>query len=103
RPFVTPELIEASFQAAAEHGAATIAIPAIDTVMEGDGESFLVNTPDRSRVWFCQTPQTFRVAIIRAAHAEAQAGGFQGTDDATLVQRCGHPVKLVAGALTNLK
>jgi len=103
RPFVTPAMIEASFLAAEACGAATVAIRAIDTVLVGDREGFLRETPDRDTVWYCQTPQTFRVDIIRAAHAEASASGFQGTDDATLVRRCGHPVKLVPGAPSNIK
>ncbi len=103
RPFVNAEAIEASFTAAATYGAATVALPTIDTVLIGDDESFLQDTPDRKTVWSCQTPQTFQVDIIRAAHADALAKGFQGTDDATLVRRFGHPVKLVHGAPSNLK
>ncbi|MCF6286221.1 MAG: 2-C-methyl-D-erythritol 4-phosphate cytidylyltransferase [Candidatus Hydrogenedentes bacterium] len=103
RPFITAETIEVSFRAAEAHGAATVAIPAIATVLLGDAQGFLQETPDRDAVWFCQTPQTFRVDIIRAAHDEALAKEFQGTDDATLVRRCGHAVKLVHGAPTNIK
>ncbi len=103
RPFVSAAVVEASFEAAATHGAATVAVPAIDTILVGDGEGFLSDTPDRSTVWCCQTPQTFQVAVIRAAHDTARKKSFQGTDDATLVRRCGHPVKLVPGDFTNLK
>lgn len=103
RPFITPEAVEASFEAAADHGAATVAVPAIDTVLLGDSEEFLRETPDRSRVWYCQTPQTFRVDCIRTAHARARDAGFQGTDDATLVRWMGHAVKLVHGTPMNIK
>lgn len=103
RPFVTPEIIQASIDAAVAYGAATVAIPTVDTILMDDGDGFLRETPDRRLLWACQTPQTFQVAIIRAAHEEALHRGFQGTDDATLVRHCGHPVKLVPGSPLNLK
>lgn len=103
RPFVTPDIIQASIAAAVEYGAATVAIPTVDTILMDDGDGFLRETPDRRLLWACQTPQTFQVAIIRQAHEEADHRGFQATDDATLVRRCGHPVKLVPGSPHNLK
>jgi 2-C-methyl-D-erythritol 4-phosphate cytidylyltransferase len=103
RPFVSSAAIEAALEAADLHGAATVAIPSADTILVGDGDAFLQDTPDRSLLWACQTPQCFRVEIIRSAHEEAVARAFKGTDDATLVRRCGHSVKLVEGASTNIK
>lgn len=103
RPFVSAETVEASFQAAQTHGAATVAVTAIDTVLVGDEHGFLQETPDRATLWYCQTPQTFRVEIIRAAHHEAVSQGFHGTDDATLVRQYGHPVKLIPGTRANFK
>ena len=103
RPFITPEIIQASIDAAANFGAATVAIPSVDTILMDDGDGFLRETPDRSLLWACQTPQTFRVAVIRDAHEQALRRGFKGTDDATLVRHCGHPVKLVPGSPHNLK
>ncbi len=103
RPFVSEEAIAASFASAAEYGAATVAIPCADTILEADEAALLQHTPDRSRLWACQTPQTFRVAVIRAAHEHAQREGFLGTDDASLVRRAGHPVKLVRGTAHNFK
>lgn len=103
RPFVSTGIIEASFEAAEHHGAATIAVPAIDTVLVGDAAGFLQETPDRARVWYCQTPQTFRADLIRDVHERAAAEGVQCTDDATLVRWAGHPVKLVQGGRMNIK
>lgn len=103
RPCVTPAIIQASIDAAATYGAATVATPAIDTILMDDGDGFLRETPDRRLLWACQTPQTFRTAIIREAHAVAVQRGFHGTDDATLVRHCGHAVKLVPGSPHNLK
>ncbi len=103
RPFVAPESVAASIEAAAEHGAASVAIPSADTILVGDEEAFLQETPDRTFLWACQTPQTFRVEVIRAAHAAAQREGFVGTDDASLVRRLNKPVKLVKGTPLNFK
>jgi len=103
RPFVPPASVRASIEAAAECGAATVAIRAIDTILESDGGEYLEATPERKRMWACQTPQTFRVEVIRAAYAHAAREGFLGTDDASLVRRMGGRVRLVAGSVYNLK
>lgn len=104
RPFVPPECITASIEAAAEFGAATVAMPSPDTILVADHQEFLADTPDRTRLWVCQTPQTFRVNVIREAHRRAAEAHIVATDDATLVQRtgCGRP-KLVMGSAANIK
>lgn len=103
RPFVPATAIEAACAAAAECGAATVAIPCTDTILEADADDFLLATPERDRLWACQTPQTFRVPVIRAAHDAARRDGFLGTDDASLVRRMGGQVKLVMGSRFNIK
>ncbi len=103
RPFITSQAIQASIDAAAECGAATVAIPASDTILVADNAGYLDTTPDRSRLWCCQTPQTFRRDVIRDAHATAAREGYAGTDDATLVRRAGGQVKLIPGTSLNLK
>lgn len=103
RPFVSVSSIQASIAAAAQFGAATVAVPSVDTILQGDEEAFLVSTPERRLLWACQTPQTFRVEVIREAHRQAQSEGFLGTDDASLVRRMGGRVKLVAGTPSNFK
>ncbi len=103
RPFVALDSVQASIEAAEACGAATVAIPSVDTVLHADANDYLIDTPDRRFLWLCQTPQTFRVAVIRAAHAHAARDGYTGTDDATLVRRTGAPVRLVTGSPTNIK
>lgn len=103
RPFIAPESIQASIQAAAECGAATVAIPCVDTILVGDDDRCLVDTPDRRRLWACQTPQTFRVEVIRAAHEAARRDNFTATDDGSLVRRGGRKVRLVLGTPLNFK
>ena len=103
RPFVAPSAVQASIDAAAEMGAATVAIPASDTILVADDAGGLESTPDRTRLWLCQTPQTFRVEVLREAHREAREQGFAATDDATVVRRTGRPVRLVMGTPLNFK
>jgi len=103
RPFVSGDAIRASIRAAEECGAATVAIPTVDTVLRADAERRLIDTPDRRFLWMCQTPQTFRVPVIHAAHASARLENYIGTDDASLVRRIGGEVKLVMGSPFNFK
>jgi 2-C-methyl-D-erythritol 4-phosphate cytidylyltransferase len=103
RPFVSTESIQASIAAAEEYGAATVAIPCIDTILVANADQCLQETPDRSTLWACQTPQTFRVAVIRDAHAAAKRDAAILTDDASLVRRVGGVVRLVHGTASNFK
>lgn len=103
RPFVSAQSIQDSITAAAEFGAATVAIPSIDTILVADADGFLQETPDRKALWACQTPQTFRVDVLRHAHDTAKRERFAGTDDATLVRRAGGRVRLVMGSPLNFK
>jgi len=103
RPFITPEVIVAAVEAAAEAGAAVVAVPVTDTIKVADADGWFVDTPQRSRLWAAQTPQVFRAALLREAHDNALRDGFRGTDDSALVERLGHRVRLVPGSPENLK
>ncbi len=103
RPFVAAETVGAAIEAAAQDGAATVAIPSADTILVADENSCLLDTPERQRLWACQTPQVFRVEVIREAHESAKVHGRLCTDDATLVQRAGKRVRLVMGTRLNFK
>jgi 2-C-methyl-D-erythritol 4-phosphate cytidylyltransferase len=54
-------------------------------------------------LWLAQTPQAFKLKLIKKAHAEAEQIGFMGTDDASLVERQGVTVKIVTGSRDNIK
>lgn len=103
RPFVDEDSIQVSIEAARVHGAATVAIPCVDTVLQGRADGFLEESPERQDLWLCQTPQTFQVKVIRQAHEHARKENYVGTDDATLVRRMGGQVKLVRGTPWNFK
>lgn len=86
-----------------ECGTGVAAIPAIDTIKQVDADNIVTATPDRTNLRAVQTPQGFTVDLIRKAHEAAQADGFLGTDDASLVERLGLPVRLTLGDRKNIK
>jgi len=75
----------------------------VDTIKRAQSDGLVIDTPDRSTLYAMQTPQAFRVEVIRKAHEQAQADGFLGTDDASLLEHAGLPVYLSAGDRENLK
>ncbi|MAE94012.1 MAG: 2-C-methyl-D-erythritol 4-phosphate cytidylyltransferase [Deltaproteobacteria bacterium] len=103
RPLVHPEAVSRVLTAALVHGAAFLAEPVADTIHRADADGNLAETPDRSDLWAAQTPQAFRVDWLREALEKARADGVTGTDDAGLVARCGHPVRVVPGDPANRK
>jgi 2-C-methyl-D-erythritol 4-phosphate cytidylyltransferase len=103
RPCTTPELIAATVMAAKEVGAAVAAQPLTDTIKEsGDGQ-IIERTLDRARLWAVQTPQTFRVDIIRRALGEVRRRGLRVTDDTAACEVIGQPVRLVVSTQPNPK
>lgn len=102
RPFVTPALISAVVDAARRDGAAICALPLKETVKRVAG-GYVQATVDRGGLWAVQTPQAFRAALLREAHDKARRDGFLGTDEAMLVERLGHPVRVVPGLEENIK
>lgn len=103
RPFVSEELISRCLEAAAARGAAVAAVPATDTVKSVDPDGVVVDTLDRGRLWFVQTPQVFRRKLLLSAYESAAQAGVEATDDAALVERLGHEVVVVAGKPDNIK
>ena len=103
RPFVTDEVIFACIEAADEWGAAVAAVPVKDTIKVASADGFIVDTPDRDKLWSVQTPQAFRATVLLDAHAYAQRQRITATDDAMLVEQLGFKVKIVSGSDSNLK
>jgi len=102
RPLVPLSVVQRSVELAAEHDGALVAVPAKDTIKVVKG-AFVISTPPRDSLWLAQTPQTFRYGIIRHAHEVAEADGFFGTDDASLLERTGKRVHIVIGDYRNIK
>lgn len=102
RPLITEELLLQSIETASNSGGALVAVPAKDTIKTVT-HGIVTGTPDRESLWLAQTPQTFRFGVIYAAHQTAEACGFIGTDDASLVERAGGCVRIVRGNYRNIK
>lgn len=103
RPFVADEHITACCKAVKAHGAAVLAVPVKDTIKQAEEQDWVASTLDRRQLWSIQTPQAFRLKDLLAAHEQAEAEGFVGTDDSMLVERLGIRVKLVQGDYRNIK
>jgi 2-C-methyl-D-erythritol 4-phosphate cytidylyltransferase/2-C-methyl-D-erythritol 2,4-cyclodiphosphate synthase len=102
RPLVTPAVIERTIAAAIKHGAAIAALPARDTVKRGDASRVIRGTLPRDEIFLAQTPQAFRVGVLRDALAIASTA-TDATDEAMLAEAAGHHVHLVEGDPRNLK
>jgi 2-C-methyl-D-erythritol 4-phosphate cytidylyltransferase len=106
RPLIDAATIERTIDAVLKHGAAIVGLPAVDTIKQvertADG-AIITSTIPRERVVQAQTPQGARCGLMRRAFAEAEADEFPGTDEASLLERAGIQVAVVAGSARNFK
>lgn len=103
RCLATPELFNRCAAAALHTQGFIAAVPVKDTIKQVNAQRIITHTPDRAQLWAAQTPQGFEVDLLKRCHHEGQKQGWQVTDDAALLERCGVPVSVVAGEETNLK
>jgi 2-C-methyl-D-erythritol 4-phosphate cytidylyltransferase len=104
RPFIDMELIDRSIAAAKIHRAVIAALPAKETVKKVDQSGFVIKTYERKDVWLVQTPQVFRYKDIMSAHEKAVSEAWDDfTDDASLIEKMGIPVKVILGSEYNIK
>ncbi|HUW22971.1 MAG TPA: 2-C-methyl-D-erythritol 4-phosphate cytidylyltransferase [bacterium] len=103
RPFVTRRMIIESIAKARKFGACVVAVPVSDTVKMANSRGVIERTLPRECLWRVQTPQTFRLSLIKKAYAKALKDRFYGTDDAQLVERMNKPVKVISGDYRNIK
>jgi len=103
RPCTSVELIAATIEAARETGAAVAAQPVTDTIKESADGRLIERTLDRSKLWAVQTPQTFRVGVIRRAISAARQKKLVFTDDTAACELIGQPVRLVSCVTPNPK
>lgn len=100
RPCVDADLIAQGLEAAGETGAAAPGMPVHETVKRAGPGGQVLETLDRTGLWLVQTPQVFRYDMIWHAYQQASD---EVTDDAALVERLGHGVKLFPGSPKNIK
>lgn len=106
RPLIDAATIRRTIEAVERHQAAIVGVPAVDTIkqVERTAEGAIVTTTiPRERIVLAQTPQGFQCGLFRQAVAAADAEGFTGTDEASLVERLGIEVAVVPGSPKNFK
>jgi 2-C-methyl-D-erythritol 4-phosphate cytidylyltransferase len=103
RPCTSEALITATVEAARQTGAAVAAQAITDTIKESADGKLIERTLDRSRLWTVQTPQTFRVEIIRRALREVRQRNLLVTDDTAACELIRQPVQLVVSPHPNPK
>jgi 2-C-methyl-D-erythritol 4-phosphate cytidylyltransferase len=106
RPLIDAATIDRTIDAVREYGAAIVGVQAVDTIKQVERTAhgaLITSTIPRESIVYAQTPQGFRFGLLHSAFAEAIADGFAGTDEASIVERAGHPVAVVPGSPVNLK
>lgn len=101
RPLVQKHDIEACLKKATETGAAICAVRAVDTIKKAQENGKIVETPDRSSLWYVQTPQIFDYSLILEAHKRLAGKAY--SDDAGIIEACGHDVYVCEGSYSNIK
>lgn len=103
RPFIRRQDIINSIKAAKECGAAAVGVPVKDTIKVLDSDGFIIDTPDRARLYAVQTPQVFDIGLYKKALEKAYADARDYTDDCQLLEADGVKVKMVTGDYSNIK
>jgi len=106
RAAIDPATISSAFAALADRpdiDGVVVGHPCVDTIKEVDAAGLVIETPDRTRFWMAQTPQVFRPSVLSRAYWKAGISGFEGTDDASLVEAGGGRIMMIEGPRSNLK
>ncbi len=100
RPLVDNGVIQ-RWHAEAVKGAAISAIPVVDTLKKGNKDQEIATTINRDSLWQAQTPQGGKREYLLDAFTKA--AGTDVTDEATLLEMAGYPVKMALGSKKNIK
>ncbi len=103
RCLVDEGTIRRAMKSAQHYGTGIAAIPAVDTIKQADKDWRITSTLDRSSLFVVQTPQAFETGLIRTSYHAARVEGYQGTDDASLMEHTGMEVHLSLGDRRNIK
>lgn len=104
RPLATTALFDAALDRFHSVGTDGLVVGhgSVDTVKVVSGTR-VVETPARDSIWAVQTPQVFKADVLRRAHRSADIDGFDGTDDASIVEHDGGSVSVFEGPRDNIK
>lgn len=80
-----------------------LAHPVPDTLKRADAQGRVLSTVSRESLWAAQTPQMFRLGLLRESLQRALQAGVVVTDEASAVEWAGHAPRLVMGPAENFK
>ena len=103
RPLVTEDNVRDVLRDAMIHGAAVLGVPSKATIKESEDGSFVLRTIPRKRLWEIQTPQVIKPPLLRKGFQKVKAENLDVTDDVSIVECLGEPVKITLGEYTNIK
>lgn len=103
RPFVTPEMINETLDAAYKHGAACVSSPVTDTIKQKDAVTGFVSTPERATLFAVQTPQCFKKSLYLQALNMLAESISSFTDETSLLEELGVEVCYIQRSETNMK
>lgn len=103
RAFVSERVIKDGIKYAKIYGAAAPGVMPKDTIKVVDENGFSDSTPDRSKLLAIQTPQTFKLEIIKECHEKVKENNISVTDDTMVVEMYNNKVYLYNGEYTNIK
>ena len=103
RPLVTVKEILNVLKDGLLHGAAVLGVPMKATVKESEDGQFVLRTVERSRLWEIHTPQVASKSLFLEGFAKVKAENLEVTDDVSVIEALGKPVKLTLGEYTNIK
>ena len=103
RPFITGKLVDGCIAAAIRYGAVICAVPCVATIKSVDKNLNVAETLDRNVLWEVQTPQVFSYKLIVSAYEKCFSEKKPFFDDASLIERLPHRVKVVPGLAANMK
>ncbi len=103
RPLVTIQEVCHVVRDAKQHGAAVLGVPCKATIKESEDGTFVLRTIPRARLWEVHTPQVVEIETLLRGFQKVADEDLEVTDDVSIVEALGEPVKLTLGEYTNLK
>lgn len=103
RPLVTEQSVRRVLQDANEYGAAVLGVPSKATIKESEDGQFVLRTIPRNRLWEIQTPQVIKPELLKEGFEKVMEEGLEVTDDVSIIEQLGKPVRITLGEYTNIK
>lgn len=103
RPMMQADDVRKCIADALAVGAAVLGVPVKPTIKEVAEDGTVVATLQRSKLWEVQTPQVIRPGLLKEGFALVQQQGLEVTDDVSIVEAMGKPVRVTPGSYTNIK